>query len=68
VIFDFSGPGGHEEHMAPGGQSMLHFLIPSVTDSYFMHRLRFYIDKRPATHHSSAVFDLVEQGGCMRST
>ena len=61
------GQGGYEEHMAPGGQSVLCFLIPSVNYSYFMYRLRFCINKRQVTHGSLAVFVSVGQGGT-RST
>ena len=39
AIFDLMGQGGYEEHMAPGGQSVLCFLVPSVNYRYFMYRL-----------------------------
>ena len=50
VIFDLMEQGGYdEEHMAPGGQSVLCFLVPSVNYRYFMYRLRFYINERQTT-------------------
>ena len=64
AAFNLMEQEGYEEHMAPRGEFIVHFLNLSITYSCFVYRLSSYINERLANYCCLTQFDLVEHGGC----